>query len=56
MRSKPGATCGANLSVSGGIYAHKTLNGDHDVPTTVGNRLSAIWADARFSDNDPPRA
>ena len=45
-------TFGPNVRVSDGIYPNLIFNGDYDEPVAVGNRLHAIWADARFGDND----
>jgi hypothetical protein len=47
-----GATFGPNIRVSDGLYPNRIFNGDYDQPATAGNRLYAIWADARFGDND----
>ena len=47
-----GATFGSNVRISDGIDSNKIFNGDYDEPATAGNRLHAIWADARSGDND----
>jgi len=47
-----GATFGPSVRISDGIYPNRIFNGDYDEPVAVGNRLHAIWADARFGDND----
>lgn len=47
-----GLTFGPNIRISDGLYANRTFNGDYDDPVAVGNRLHAIWADARLGDND----
>ncbi|HYS06921.1 MAG TPA: sialidase family protein [Candidatus Dormibacteraeota bacterium] len=47
-----GVTFGPSVRISDGIYPNRLFNGDYDEPVAVGNRLHAIWADARFGDND----
>ena len=47
-----GVTFGPNVRISDGAYPTALFWGDYDQPVVVGNRLHAIWADARFGDND----
>ena len=47
-----GATFGPNIRVSDGLYLNKIFSGDYNQPAISGNILHAIWADARFGDND----
>ena len=47
-----GATFGPSIRISDGIYPNQIFNGDYDEPAVAGNTLHAIWADARFGDND----
>jgi len=45
-------TFAPSVRVSDGLYPYRDFSGDYDEPVAVGNRLHAIWADARFGDND----
>ena len=47
-----GVTFGPNIRIGDGFYARGRFGSDYDQPVAVGNRLHAIWADARFGDND----
>jgi thrombospondin type 3 repeat protein len=47
-----GATFGPNIRISDGLYLFKHFASDYDEPAIGGNRLHAIWPDARFGDND----
>jgi len=47
-----GATFGPNIRISDGLYLFKRFASDYDEPAIGNNRLHAIWADARFGDND----
>ena len=47
-----GARFGPNVRVSEGITVFHRFNSDYDQPAAVGNRLHAIWTDARLGDND----
>jgi len=47
-----GMTFGPNIRVSDGSYRPKIFQGDYNQPAVAGNRIHAIWADARRGDND----
>ena len=47
-----GVTFGPNIRIGDGFYARGRFGSDYDQPVAVGNRLHAIWAEARFGDND----
>jgi Thrombospondin type 3 repeat len=47
-----GVTFGPNIRVSDGSYRPAPFQGDYNQPAAAGDRFHAIWADARFGDND----
>jgi len=47
-----GVTFGPSIRISDDIYRYRSSSGEYDQPAIAGNRLHAIWGDARFGDND----
>jgi hypothetical protein len=47
-----GVTFGPNIRVSDGYYPAARFWGDYNQPAAAGNRLHAIWANARFGHNE----